>query len=450
MPCRNLLTVVTTLILLTAAAARAEVKVVIDRSDAAEFQENGVPAPSQNDAASKAKFSLIDGRRDSNSGPLEVLRDGRLPTKGDQPESNFFFDQKLDGGRIAIDLGHAIDVKQVNTYSWHPGRRGPQVYTLYAADGLARDFDGQPKKGREPTKCGWRLLTAVDTRPKSGEGGGLYGVSIADSVGIIGKYRYLLFDIFQTENDDSFGNTFYSEIDVVDADGPATVSTPDVKVRLLSKSPVSAPYQITIDFTDATDLKDWIQTTLQPAMDEWYPVVVEALPSDGYTAPAKLSIAFTSDYRGVAATTGTRVVCDVEWFRKERDGQAVGALVHELVHVVQQYGKTRGASGNPGWLVEGIADYIRWFKYEPIPSGTRPENLKKAKYTDSYRVTAGFLAYVVDKHDKQIIAKLNASMRQGKYRDELWKQHTGKTLDELWDDYIATLRESRTESRRHP
>ena len=67
---------------------------------------------------------------------------------------------------------------------------------------------------------------------------------------------------------------------------------------------------------------------------------------------------------------------------------------------------------NPGWLVEGIADYIRWFKYEPKPTGTRPRNPDKANYTDSYRITAGFLNFVVQKHDKEVVAKLNAAMRR--------------------------------------
>ena len=142
------------------------------------------------------------------------------PREEDQPDRNFFFTQDEDGGRLAIDLGKAIEVKQVNTYSWHPNTRGPQVYKLYAADGAAPGFNAQPKRDTDPAKCGWKLFAAVDTRPKEGEGGGQYGVSISDSAGAIGKYRYLLFDIRATEKDDPFGNTFYSEIDVIDAAGP--------------------------------------------------------------------------------------------------------------------------------------------------------------------------------------------------------------------------------------
>jgi hypothetical protein len=31
-------------------------------------------------------------------------------------------------------------------------------------------------------------------------------------------------------------------------------------------------------------------------------------------------------------------------------------------------------------------------------------------------------------------------MREGKYAPELWKTYTGKTVDELWADYVQTLK----------
>jgi hypothetical protein len=210
--------------------------------------------------------------------------------------------------------------------------------------------------------------------------------------------------------------------------------------RLISKSPDAAPYQITIDYTDAPELKDWVQKKLQPTADTWYAKIVKALPSKDFTPPVRVSIVITDSYRGVAATGGNHVDCNSGWFKENRDGEAPGAVVHELVHVVQQYGRPKGGASNPGWLVEGIADYIRWFKYEPKPTGCRPQDPGKASYTDSYRTTAGFLNYVVEKHDKEVVAKLNAAMRRGKYSPGLWKEYTGKTVDELWKQYVATLR----------
>jgi hypothetical protein len=433
------------LILCTAVLARAEVKVAIDHNRDAEataqFTFKSVPAPASNDAATAAKFTIVDGSRDEAGGDLTVLHDGKVPGEEDQPGRNFFFGQREEGGRLAIDLGKGMDVKQINTYSWHPGTRGPQVYKLYAADGSAAGFDPQPKRPTNPTQCGWKLVASVDARPSNGEGGGQYGVSIADSAGKLGKYRHLLLDISATENDDPFGNTFYSEIDVIDAAAPKTMqAAATASGRLISKSPASSPYQITIDYTDAPELKDWVEKTLQPTADQWYPKIIAALPSKNFKALPTVSIAITDQYGGVAATGGNHVMCSSAWFKRNIKGEAAGAVVHELVHVVQQYGRTRGGTRNPGWLVEGVADYIRWFKYEPKPTGTRPRNPDRAKYTDSYRTTAGFLNYVVEKHDKEIVTKFNADMRQGKYSPDRWKEYTGKTVDELWKEYVATLR----------
>ena len=73
-----------------------------------------------------------------------------------------------------------------------------------------------PNRYVDPSTAGWVLLTIVDTRQKYGSLGGQYGVSVAAANGILGKYRYLLFDTVATETEDDWGNTFYSEIDVIE------------------------------------------------------------------------------------------------------------------------------------------------------------------------------------------------------------------------------------------
>jgi hypothetical protein len=205
--------------LLTTTIASPEVKVTVDHNDngkaTADFKFANVPSPAKDNAARNAKISIVQGTRDDMGGELDKVNDGKLPTEQDQPDENFFFAQNTDGGRILIDLGKVIDIAQVNTYSWHPDTRGPQVYRLYASDGADKDFSAKPKD-TNPTKAGWKLIATVDTRPKQGQGGGQYGVNIADPTGSVGKYRYLLLDASRTEEDDPFGNTFYSEITVVE------------------------------------------------------------------------------------------------------------------------------------------------------------------------------------------------------------------------------------------
>src|SRR5262249_55741986 len=161
------------------------------------------------------------------------------------------------------DLGHVISVKQVGSYSWHRGTRGPQVYKLYAADGAAPGFNPEPKKGTDPATAGWKLLASVDTRPKDGTGAGQHGVAITDTTGLLGKYRYLLFDIARTEDRDPFGNTFYSEIDVIDANGPSPAVT-IAKPILKTFDAEGGKFHFTIDATDAPDLADWAEKELKP------------------------------------------------------------------------------------------------------------------------------------------------------------------------------------------
>ena len=110
-----------------------------------------------------------------------------------------------------MDFGSEIEIAQVNTYSWHPNSRGPQLYKLYASDGSDPKFNPDPKRGVDPSTCGWKLIALVSTLPEQGDDGGQYAASVSN----VGKYRYLLFDCYVTELYDNWGNTFYSEIDVI-------------------------------------------------------------------------------------------------------------------------------------------------------------------------------------------------------------------------------------------
>lgn len=205
-------------LLLAAAPLRAQVTVVVDRNmgDNAtpQFRFERVPPPSRDDAATKAKLDLIAGRIDGNSPGLAAITDGRVPGDWDEPQSNLFFAPGTWGGRFRIDLGTPIPIAEIDSYSWHPDSRAAQLYKVYGSDGTDPKFNAAPGSKIDPATTGWKLIAFVDTRPREGESGGQYGVTIRDSAGTIGNYRYLLFDVFETEGDDDWSNTFFSEIDV--------------------------------------------------------------------------------------------------------------------------------------------------------------------------------------------------------------------------------------------
>jgi hypothetical protein len=430
-------------------ASAVEIRIVNEqvRSEnaTAAFSFPNVPPPSTNDAATRATFQVVDGRLDPNSGGVGILHAGRVPDHEDQPAENFFFAPGTDGGRLLVDLGASVAVRQINSYSWHPDTRAPQVYTLYASDGSAPGFNPEPKRGTDPEFCGWTLVAAVDTRPTPHTGGGQHGVSISAAEGPLGRYRYLLFDIRRTGQHASFDNTFYSELDVVDFD------TAPVAVALGSLEPITQTFtadngrfRFTLDLTAAPDLAEWATTRLRPVVQEWYPRIVGLLPSEGWQPIDQVTLRFRTDMGGTpASAAGGRVNLNAGWFRRELEREALGAVVHELVHVVQSYGRVRRDNPNatrmPGWLVEGIADYIRWFLYEPETRGAEitPRNLARARFDASYRITGNFLDWVTREHDPDLVRKLNAAARAGRYHEGLWQEFTGMTAQELGDAWKA-------------
>jgi hypothetical protein len=411
------------LFLLTGMMARAEIKVTIDHNADGDpgFEFRNVPGPVKHDAADQANatFSVVSGESDPNGSNFRALNDGQLPEEDDDPGHNFFFAAGSDGGRLEVDLHRVTDVKQVNTYSWHRDTRAPQVYDLYAADGSATGFNAAPKRGTDPAACGWKLLAKVDTRVKFHEAGGQYGVSISDDSGSLGKFRYFLFDVFKTKDNDAFGHTFFSEIDVR-AVTPTEAETPaGPEIKAPEKN-----FEWTLDVSQSPDLKEWAETKLRPAVEQWYPIWVECMASDGFTAPKKFTITI-KPMEGVADTGGTDIEVSERWIKGQIKhpewNEAVGSVIHELVHVVQQY------SGRhvPGWMTEGIADYFRWFHYEPVEH--RPKlsarRAARANYSDGYQTTAGFLDYVARTHDHEIVVKMNAALREGRYSPNLWSEY---------------------------
>ncbi|MDT7605296.1 MAG: hypothetical protein QOF61_3293 [Acidobacteriota bacterium] len=202
-----------------ALAVPAGVKVTVEHNTggaaSGDFKFKHVPPPAKDDAAAHARVALVLGQRDANGASLSALTDGALPASEDEPRANFFFNAGTDGGRFRLDLGAVIEIVEVNSYSWHANSRAPQVYNLYASDGTDAKFNDAPDANTDPRSCGWTFIATVDTRAERGEAGGQYGASVADAGGTLGKYRYLLFDVVPSEYEDPWGNTFYSEVDVL-------------------------------------------------------------------------------------------------------------------------------------------------------------------------------------------------------------------------------------------
>ena len=422
----------------------AEVKVATEQLQfGSGFAFENLTAPATNDAGTRATWKLVGGERDRNGAELDALHDGKIPAGDDEPRANFFFQAGSGGGRIHVDLGEEKSVERIGSYSRHNAGRAPQVYTVY---GAGADADAADLGGADPEKGGWKRIASVDTRGQKPEPGGRHGVSITDPAGGLGKFSQLLFDIRPTDERDRFGLTFFSEIDIVTSDDPKLTFVPAGKPpKVLRFQTGDNRFSFQLDASEAPGLLQWSENELAPVVLDWYPKLVALLPSDGYEAPLAVTFQFRNDMPpGVpASASGSRVNLNAPWFENQLEGEAKGCVIHELVHVVENYWRARlvnrNAKPTPGWLTEGIADYVRWFLYEPEKRGAllSPKRLAAAKHDASYRVTANFIDWVARHHDQDIARKLNAAAREGRYQEALWEEYTGKSIAELADAWRA-------------
>jgi hypothetical protein len=195
-------------------------------------------------------------------------------------------------------------------------------------------------------------------------------------------------------------------------------------------TPFKNPVEFTLDVKEAPEMKEWGEKAIA-ICERAYPMLCRELASDNYTPPTQIRMTLNHDYKGVAQAAGTRILGSAKYFTDHP--KDFGAMVHETAHSVQGY----NYRGNPGWLVEGVADYVRYHKFEP--QNARKVNANRAQYNGSYGTSAAFLNYVATKYDKDAVNKLNALMRTGKYTPEAWRTITGKPVEELNQEWRASL-----------
>lgn len=187
-------------------------------------------------------------------------------------------------------------------------------------------------------------------------------------------------------------------------------------------------YNLTLVNQDAT-LDTALLTRMENTFFKVYPELAAA-----YNPKTLKNVTMVIDtaYKGVAETDNGKVTISSAWMHKHPED--IDVITHEVMHIVQDYGQSVG----PGWLTEGIADYVRYkfgvnndaakWSLTPYKAGQN--------YDNAYRITARFLVWIEEKVKPGIVKTLDAQLRQHTYTDGSWKQLTGKTVDELWKAYI--------------
>ena len=213
------------LVLVAGAPASAAIMVISERDgDADGLETNGtfvfdtVPSNSSTDLANGILPTLVGALNNSSSlanltnGPAQLalannISESTVANNGASP-------------RFIIDLGSVKAVKEFNTYSAHSGERAAQKYTLYVATGAEPGFNAAPVTAVDPTTVGWTLLADVDTTPLGVTGNAQHGVSVRDSTGKLGDYRYFMMAVLPVGTL-ATARTNYGEADVVAVPEPS-------------------------------------------------------------------------------------------------------------------------------------------------------------------------------------------------------------------------------------
>ena len=169
----------------------------------------------------------------------------------------------------------------------------------------------------------------------------------------------------------------------------------------------------------------------QKTIDAWYGRIVEILGAEASAPPQRITLVYEMKLDVPAAASGSVIHVSAPYVATHPNDE--GMIIHELTHIIQGY-----PHYNPVWLVEGIADYVRFFLFEPESARPHPKPAQ-ADARASYRTTAAFLDWASRKYDKSLVRKLSQALKADTYTEALFHDLTGKTLDELNAEWKASL-----------
>lgn len=179
---------------------------------------------------------------------------------------------------------------------------------------------------------------------------------------------------------------------------------------------------------------------LNPIIDEFvnlyfkvYPKLTKKYALNPKEQLKKVTLEFDPSYTGVAYADNGKIVVSPNWILTRPDDVAL--FTHELTHIAQAYPRY---DNETWWVTEGIADYTRYV-YGPHSGSWRlPEVVKETdNYNSGYRVTARFFLWLNQQKNHSTVDIINREMQHNTFDLDVFKEITGKTIDELWAEYRA-------------
>lgn len=219
-------------------------------------------------------------------------------------------------------------------------------------------------------------------------------------------------------------------IAMVTAGVPAMASR---AVHTEAPRPLHRKFIVTINLKAAPDVRPWAHKAKKLVLGQ-IGNIEHFLSGKDYKPVRVVHLVFNDKMKGIAYTTGNTIHVSGAYIKRHPND--LGLVDHELVHVVQEYHR-RGP--RPGWLVEGIADYVRYYRYEPGLARSH-FNPRRVSYKRGYQPAAGLLHYITVNYNKNTVPILNRALRQGRYNKRLIQRLAdGKTFPQLWKAYKTSL-----------
>jgi hypothetical protein len=155
---------------------------------------------------------------------------------------------------------------------------------------------------------------------------------------------------------------------------------------------------------------------------------------------SKISLV-VEDYAGIAGTAGNMIHLSTRYLKTQADRgvdlrQEITGILHFATALAYENQDSRSDLGAPGWLIVGVADFVR------LESGYHDlsERTKGGNYDTSSQGTAFFLDYLLGKRPN-IVRDLNQrfAATAPAWSNDVFVTLLGSDLDSLWAEYQATL-----------
>lgn len=178
------------------------------------------------------------------------------------------------------------------------------------------------------------------------------------------------------------------------------------------------------------DLAAWSRNARRYLL-KWYPRIAKHLRPGTRSRLPDLAVAVVEYDNFIAFVKDNTIIVSAPFVRSHLGD--LGMLAHEAVHVVQAYPKHKDV-----WVSEGIADYIRYYVVEP-GSANAAFDVASDTYRRGYQPAAAMLNWLVETRNPRTIFRLDELLASRRYRETFWKKTFGKTADQLWTEFKATL-----------